>query len=114
MEANMKGRRISVITIFSAVLSFAFVLSLRTQSVWAQVSVYGNLSGLVTDTSQAVVPGAAVSVENDKTKVISKAVTNESGAYTFLTLISGTYTVTVEKGGFKKFIRENVVVGVGI
>src|SRR5215831_9334254 len=109
----MKGKRISVVITFLTVLAYVVALGLGTPTAWAQVSVYGNISGLVTDASQAVIAGATVSVENDQTKVTSKTVTNQSGAYTFLTLIAGKYTITVEQGGFKKFIRENIVVGVG-
>lgn len=110
----MKGKRFAVVITFLAVLVYAVVLGLGAPSAWAQVAVSGQITGLVTDGSQAVVPGAAVNAKNDKTNVVSKTVTNQSGAYSILSLIPGTYTLTVEQGGFRKFIRENVVVGVDV
>jgi hypothetical protein len=112
-EANMKGKRSCVIPTLFAVLAIALVLSLGTPSAWAQVSVYGSITGLIMDASQALVPGANVTVENNATKVVSKTVSNQSGAYTVLTLVAGNYTITIEKEGFKKAVRENVEVGVG-
>ena len=109
----MKGKRSCVIPTLFAVLAIALVLSLGTPSAWAQVSVYGSITGLIMDASQALVPGANVTVENNATKVVSKTVSNQSGAYTVLTLVAGNYTITIEKEGFKKAVRENVEVGVG-
>src|SRR5262245_61422658 len=109
----MKGKRIVVIPALLVVLAHVVAPNMGARSAWAQVSVYGTITGIVTDTSQAVIPGVNVSAENNETKVVSKTVTNQTGTYTFLTLIAGTYALTVEQGGFKKFIRENIVVGVG-
>ena len=50
---------------------------------------YATLSGRVKDTSGAVVPGSAISVENINTNVVVSAVTNSEGYYTFSNLIPG-------------------------
>lgn len=95
------------------VAAFA-VLWLGVGSASAQVAFTGQITGTVTDTSQALIPGAEVVVENVQTNVKSQTTTNDSGAYTILSVIPGTYTVSVEQKGFKKFVRENVVVGADV
>ena len=62
------------------------------------------VTGVVTDNSGAVVAGALVTLTNEGTGSILTAATNESGAYTFDLIQAGTYTVSVEKQGFKKSV----------
>jgi len=54
------------------------------------------------DSSGAVVPGATVTVINNATNAARNAVTDDSGFYTVTNLPVGTYTITVERQGFKK------------
>ncbi len=68
----------------------------------------GRIQGAVTDTSQAAVVGAAVTLLNVKTGVATTQETNEAGRYLFDLVDPGTYTVTVEFAGFSKFLQENV------
>src|ERR1043166_5720033 len=70
-------------------------------SVSAQ-TVFGRINGTVSDSSGAVVPNAAVTVTNIATNAVRTAVTDDSGFYTVTNLPVGTYTVTVERSGFKK------------
>ncbi|HEY7058911.1 MAG TPA: TonB-dependent receptor, partial [Vicinamibacterales bacterium] len=60
------------------------------------------LTGTVTDTAGAVVPGATVSITNTATNVASQQQTTDTGSYLFVNLIPGTYQVVVELSGFKK------------
>ena len=64
-----------------------------------QSSARGNLSGLVYDSSQSLVPGAEVAI----TGPIGSQTQNTSGQGSFLfsTLIPGLYSVRVTKPGFK-------------
>jgi hypothetical protein len=73
---------------------------------------FGQITGLVTDTSGAVVLGAAVTVTNPQTGFTRTEVTNGSGIYTFPTLLPGVYDVKVEKEGFQAEIRRNVALQV--
>src|SRR5216683_1320350 len=70
----------------------------------------GSLRVTVTDKSQASVEDAKVSVTNNATGVISQTTASSSGTYVFPNLLVGTYTVSVEKDGFKKAINKSVVV----
>ncbi len=62
----------------------------------------GQISGTVSDTSGAVVPGAAVTVINEDTRLESKATTSAAGFYFVVNLAVGNYSVTVEQKGFRK------------
>jgi hypothetical protein len=61
------------------------------------------------DTSQAAIPGAAVTLSNVGTGVSSTRQTNERGHYLFDLVLPGTYTITVEAAGFNKFVQENII-----
>ncbi|HYE64829.1 MAG TPA: carboxypeptidase-like regulatory domain-containing protein, partial [Pyrinomonadaceae bacterium] len=62
------------------------------------------VTGIVLDSSGAAVPGATVTLTNEDTKVSLNTETTSSGVYVFDSVQVGTYTVAVEKQGFKKFI----------
>ncbi len=83
-----------------------------TIHVSAQVNT-ASLTGLVTDSSGAVVPNAAVVVRNRATSTENSTTTDGSGYYNFASLPVGTYTVTVEIQGFKKAVQENAKLEIG-
>ena len=60
-----------------------------------------SLSGTVTDTSGAVIPGATVVVKDNATSTVYNATTNENGYFTVPAIDAGSYTVTVTLMGFK-------------
>ncbi len=70
----------------------------------------GKIQGLVTDSSQAVIPGATVTLLNIHTNVQTVKVTNDAGLYRFDFVDPGSYTVTVEMSGFSKYVQENITV----
>lgn len=72
----------------------------------------GTIIGRVIDSSGAVIPAADVRATNVATGVVASTKSNEAGIYTVPYLIPGTYSVTAELSGFKKFTRENVQVRV--
>ena len=77
-------------------------------AVFAQ-SIFANLSGTVTDNSGAVVSGARISVQNTQTQVITQFVTNSAGFFSATQLPTGTYNVTAEAKGFKKWQGTGIV-----
>src|SRR5215469_3303975 len=62
----------------------------------------GSLQGTVTDAQGAVVPSATVTLVDKETKRTLTAETNDSGVYSISALPPSRYTLTVEKGGFKR------------
>jgi hypothetical protein len=75
-------------------------------------AVSGTLLGNVTDQGGLAMPGAAVTITETSTNISLTATTNESGTYTFPSLKDGTYRVVAELSGFKKVIRDGVIVPV--
>jgi protocatechuate 3,4-dioxygenase beta subunit len=65
-----------------------------------------SISGRVTDSSGALVPGAKVTAANTETGQVASAETNDAGLYNLPALPPGRYTLTAEKTGFKKYARE--------
>lgn len=80
--------------------------------LWCQVD-RATLTGTVTDSSGAVVPGARVVAESQDTGWRRETQTNEAGVYVLPALPIGTYTVTVSMGGFATVRVENLRLGVG-
>lgn len=73
----------------------------------------GSISGRVVDSAVAVVPGAKVAVTNVETNVTISLETNETGYYEGALLIPGTYRISAEATGFKKFIQSGVTLLAG-
>jgi Carboxypeptidase regulatory-like domain/TonB dependent receptor-like, beta-barrel len=72
----------------------------------------GTITGTVRDASKAVVPGATVRITNVAMGTTVSSVTNEGGLFQALYLIPGNYQIVVEVIGFKKYIRDGIVVRV--
>jgi hypothetical protein len=73
-------------------------------------AVSGSITGLVTDTSGAVVAGARITITNQETSVPSQVSTTDTGYYSVPNLIPGTYSVVAEAKGFKLVRVQNVAV----
>src|SRR5256885_11413718 len=70
------------------------------------------LGGTVSDTTRALIPGVTVTATNTQTGIVSTVVTNETGAYNFPSLQTGTYKVTAELPGFQTQAYNDVTLGV--
>jgi hypothetical protein len=68
----------------------------------------GSITGIVTDPSGAAVPDAAVTATNTATSTTRTTQTTSVGAYTVPELPPGTYTVSVQKAGFKEAVVASV------
>ncbi|MEY3284639.1 MAG: hypothetical protein RIR86_2652 [Acidobacteriota bacterium] len=80
--------------------------------IWAQ-EFRASVTGQVTDASGAVVPGAAITARNVATNATYRTTSGEDGEYALRNLDPGSYAVTVEKAGFRKLLREGIVLQVG-
>ncbi len=70
------------------------------------------LGGTVSDPSGALLPGVSITAMNTATGIVTTVVSNDSGAYQFASLQTGSYTVTAELPGFQKQTRNGVALGV--
>src|SRR5262249_29962800 len=82
------------------------VLSLSSSNLPAQTQ--GEITGVIRDTSGAVVPGATITVTNPATNFTRTAVSNEAGVYNFPALQPGKYNLKVEMTGFRTVSRNDV------
>src|ERR1019366_4001348 len=72
----------------------------------------GTITGILTDSSGARVPGVRIAAKNTATNAIYEAATTSAGEYTVVNLPSGTYDVTFEASGLKKLVRSKVLLAV--
>ena len=83
--------RVSVATLF---------LMLSAMALFGQ-SERGTITGVVHDSSGAVVPNAKVTIVSQSTNVSLAMTTNDAGEYTAPSLQAGTFTVRIAKEGFR-------------
>lgn len=88
--------------LIAGVLPILFTCSLSSQEFRAQIS------GIVTDPSGAPISGAKVTVTSVERKITFDSDTNEAGRYVTRFLLPGAYTLSVEKEGFKKALRDGI------
>jgi hypothetical protein len=82
-----------VLTVFVTVLAFT------PHTVRAQVST-ASINGTMRDSSGSTVPSAVVTLHNVDTAMERTTVTNNAGAYVFLNVVPGNYTLEMSKAGF--------------
>jgi hypothetical protein len=68
----------------------------------------GQLSGFVRDAQQGALPGATVTVTNEGNADRRATVTNSTGYYVLPNIPVGTYAISVELSGFKKFVKTGI------
>jgi hypothetical protein len=99
--------------LFKRVAATALAVLLLPVLAAAQTAATGNIEGVVTDASGAVLPGATVVVRNTETNATREAVTDEGGRYRASALQPGTYEVTVTFSGFNASPISGIAVLVG-
>jgi hypothetical protein len=75
-------------------------------------NISGAIAGTVRDSSGAVVPNATVVATHVETNSPFATATNNDGLYRFPTLPIGTYQLTVELAGFKKYVGSGITLHV--
>jgi hypothetical protein len=78
-----------------------FILELLICPAWAQFSQRSSISGIVTDTTNAVIPGAKVTLKDLDRSRDSSTTTDDAGRYSFSNLTIGHYVVQIEQTGFQ-------------
>jgi Carboxypeptidase regulatory-like domain len=92
----------------------ALILSLSAAiSGLAQNTNSGDIRGIVTDATGAVMPGTTVTLLNTDTGVLRQLNTNAAGLYDAVSILPGQYRITFEKQGFQKVVRDGIVLSVG-
>jgi hypothetical protein len=86
----------------------AAIVFLASANLFAQ-SNQGTITGSISDPAGAVVAAAAIEVRNVETGVVFRGGTSATGNYV-ISVPAGTYEITVNVAGFKKFVQQNVQV----
>jgi len=85
----------SLVRLVVLLIALSYSMALQAQDV-------ASMTGLVTDTTGAVIPGANVELVNTATNSVYKTTTNEIGTYTIANAIPGPgYKVTFSRDGFQ-------------
>lgn len=89
-------------------LSLRLAVSLFVSTALFPQEFRATLTGRITDPSGAAIPGAKVNVKSVSTAAVFASATDEDGVYRIPFLNPGDYTMTVEKTGFQRAVREGV------
>src|SRR5277367_5227475 len=93
----------------SRAMSLALLAGILFTAQLSRAQVFtANLSGLVADPTSAAIPGATVTIRNVDTSDVRKATSSADGRYTFSQLAPGSYEITVEAKGFKRFVEKKL------
>ena len=84
---------------------------ISSQSSWSQTT-FGSVSGEVTDETGGAIPGVQVTFTSLSTGEKRQATTRPDGRYQFVNLNPGTYGLSAEKSGFKRFSRQPIIIEV--
>jgi hypothetical protein len=96
----------------AVLLSLVMASACAAGSVMAQGTT-SRVVGNVLDPNGAVVPDATVTLTSEATKVSFTTNTTSAGTYVFDSVQVGSYTITVERAGFKKFVTTDNALTIG-
>lgn len=102
--------RVSYLTL----VNFSLAAALFALPAFSQTqAINGSIRGRVTDQANGAVAAARVTIDNTQTGFTRSMETNDDGYYVFPNLPLGSYTVTIQKGGFSLQNHPDVVLDAG-
>src|SRR3954468_4860681 len=81
-------------------------------NLWGQ-GIFGTLTGVVTDPSQSVVPGAKITLTDTASGSTRDTVTNAEGYYSFASVPVGLYSLSVAAANFESYKAQDIRLGGG-
>jgi hypothetical protein len=90
------------------------VLALSQIAAWAQSPTTGEITGIVHDSTGAVIPNASVSAKSQANGEQYRATSDDQGHYKFSNLDPGLYEVKVQASGFAPYTMQGVSVEVTV
>jgi hypothetical protein len=103
-SANTPASKRLLVIMIAAVVFLIMGSSLTGQAQ----TIFGRISGTVTDSAGANIPGAEVTVTNLATNLVRTATTDDNGFYTVTNLPVGAYSVGAVRTGFKRAEQSGV------
>src|SRR5882724_1918757 len=76
-------------------------------------SIFGALTGIVSDPSQSVVAGATLKLRDEQSGALRDTATNSEGYYTFVSVPPGKYELTITVNGFDTYKQPGIAIGGG-
>jgi Carboxypeptidase regulatory-like domain/TonB dependent receptor len=96
---------------WARVCLFVFAVFLLSGTAWAQTN--GTIRGTIVDQSGAVVPAVTVTVKMTGTDSTRTVTSDSSGAFDIPELAVGSYELSADAKGFKKYLEKDIVVTIG-
>src|SRR4029079_11342873 len=93
-------------------LSIGLVWLIAAGTSWAPALAGSPVSGVVKDSSGAVLPGVEVTITKIDTGTVRTVYTGADGAYVIPNLPVGPYKLTATLQGFNVYVREGIVLQV--
>ena len=114
MQATRKSRaqRTALLKNVIVALTILIALFVAARPLNAQTGT-AVLSGTVTDTQDAVVPGATVIITNSATGISQTTTTNSVGEFNLVGLPPNDYSLSVDQRGFEKFAVQTLTLHTG-
>jgi hypothetical protein len=100
------GTKIYVSATFLGLVLFAMATACAGQGIT------GSITGIVTDSTGAAIPGATVTVKDVATNAVHIVTTSDVGSYTVTQLPPAQYTVTVTKANFKSYKQTAITLSI--
>jgi hypothetical protein len=88
-------------------------LLLALSAIASAQSIFGTLSGIVSDPSGAVIAGAQVKLRNQQSGSTRETVSNTEGVFTFVSLPPAIYELNVVAAGFETYKARDIELGGG-
>jgi hypothetical protein len=85
------------------------ILLLAVSAAFAQ-SNRGSITGTITDSAGALMPGVRIEAKNIETEAVYQVASSSTGSYTINQLPAGAYQVSVSLPGFKHYTRTGITV----
>ncbi|HJT89498.1 MAG TPA: carboxypeptidase-like regulatory domain-containing protein, partial [Bryobacteraceae bacterium] len=95
-----------------ALAYFCLLACFAARSLWGQAAT-ATITGTITDTTGAVVPGATIDAKNTGTGITRSTESDNQGRYSLADLAIGAYDVQASKMGFRTLVKKNITLTVG-
>jgi len=90
------------------------LISIGSGACWAQNTNSGDIRGIVTDATGALIPGATVTVKDVDKDVTSVYVSDSAGLYDTGAIVEDHYLLTFTKDGFETYVRGPITLALGV
>ncbi len=101
------------LSLFAVLLAVFTLASTAGRVAFGQSATTGAISGTVTDSGGALLPGTSITVKSTETSGVRTVKSNASGEYRVTELEPGSYTATFTADGFETYQANAIVVTVG-